>query len=84
MTRRRRERPEPAAWDCSGEDSLGEEPEEAEESGAWATSASDELVDALRESGAEDEAPRAWRMAATSSLFRMREMPLRPMELASD
>jgi len=84
VARRRRERPEPAAWDGSGEDSSVEELEE-EESAPSFTPASGELFDALWDSGADSsEEPRAWRIAATSSLFRMREVPLRPMEPASD
>jgi len=81
VARRRRERAEPAAWDDSEEVALEED---AEEVSVASAPASGELFDASWESGVEAEEPRACRMAATSSLFRIREMPLRPMELASD
>ena len=59
MARRRRERPE-AFRDCSDEGSpVGEVEEEAEESATSVTPASDELSDALWESGAEVEESRA-------------------------
>ena len=82
MARRRRERPEAAAGGCSGAGSLATEAEE--ESAALLVPASGELFDVLWESGVEAEEPRASRMAATSSLLRIREVPLRPMEPASD
>ena len=83
MARRRRERPEAATGGCSGAGSLAAEAAE-EESAALVTPASGELFDVLWESGVEAEEPRASRMAATSSLLRIREVPLRPMEPASD
>jgi len=82
VARRRRERPEAAAGGCSGAGSLAAEA--AEESAALVVPASGELFDVLWESGVEAEEPRASRMAATSSLLRIREVPLRPMEPASD
>ena len=83
MARRRRERPEAAAGGCSGAGSLAAEATE-EEPAALLVPASGELFDVLWESGVEAEEPRASRMAATSSLLRIREVPLRPMEPASD
>ena len=83
MARRRRERPEAAAGGCSGAGSLAAEAAE-EEPAALVAPASGEFFDVLWELGVEAEEPRASRMAATSSLLRIREVPLRPMEPASD